>query len=71
MDHRAQLEILADALTRITDLASLSNATTRGATAPELLDRAGDIAAEALGAAATFGALPEITSDECSLHWRH
>ena len=52
----AQLAILADALTEIVDLATAN----RKAVAPpaEILARAGDIAAEALAAAATYGQLP-------------
>ena len=55
-DAAAQLAILADALTEIVDLATGDPK----AVAPpgEVLARAGDIAAEALAAAATYGRLP-------------
>ena len=55
-DTVAQLAILADALTEIVDLATADPK----ALAPpgEVLARAGDIAAEALAVAATYGRLP-------------
>jgi len=55
-DAAAQLAILADALTEIVDLATADPK----AVAPpaEILARAGDIAAEALAVAATYGRLP-------------
>jgi len=55
-DPTTQLAILADALTKIVDLASEN----RKLVAPplELLGRAGDIAVEALAVAATYGPLP-------------
>ena len=52
----AQLAILADALTEIVDLATADAKTV--APPAEILARAGDIAAEALAAAATYGRLP-------------
>jgi hypothetical protein len=52
----AQLAILADALTEIVDLASGDQMLV--APPVELLARAGDIAAEALRVAATYGPLP-------------
>ncbi len=57
MDAAAQLAILADALTEIVDLATGGE---RKVLAPpgEVLARAGDIAAEALAAATTYGRLP-------------
>jgi hypothetical protein len=56
-DAAAQLAILADALTKIVDLATGGD---RKVSAPprEVLARAGDIAAEALAVAATYGRLP-------------
>jgi hypothetical protein len=51
-----QLAILADALTEIVDLAS--GGPKLVAPSVELLARAGDLAAEALRVAATYGALP-------------
>jgi hypothetical protein len=55
-DAIAQLAILADALTEIVDLATADPK----AVAPpaQVLARAGDIAAEALAAAGTYGRLP-------------
>ena len=55
-DAAMQLAILADALTEIVDLATADPK----ALAPpgEVLARAGDIAAEALAVAATYGRLP-------------
>ena len=55
-DAAAQLAILADALTEIVDLATADPKTV--APAEQVLARAGDIAAEALAAAATYGRLP-------------
>jgi hypothetical protein len=55
-DVAAQLAILADALTEIVDLATADPKTV--APPAEILARAGDIAAEALAAAATYGRLP-------------
>ncbi len=56
IDAAARLAILADALTEIVDLATADPKTV---TPPaEILARAGDIAAEALAAAATYGRLP-------------
>ena len=52
----AQLAILADALTEIVDLAS--GGPKLVAPPVELLARAGDLAAEALRVAATYGPLP-------------
>jgi len=52
----AQLAILADALTQIVDLTAAR--ATSGASSDELLNRAVDIAAGALAAAATYGQLP-------------
>lgn len=52
----AQLAILADALTEIVDLASCGPKLV--APPVELLARAGDLAAEALRVAATYGPLP-------------
>jgi hypothetical protein len=52
----AQLAILADALAEIADLASRGQKLV--APPVELLARAGDLAAEALRVAATYGALP-------------
>ena len=56
IDATAQLAILANALTEIVDLATADPK----AFAPpaEVLPRVGDIAAEALAAAATYGRLP-------------
>ena len=56
-DAAAQLAILADALTEIVDLATGGE---KKVSAPpaQVLARAGDIAAEALAAAATYGRLP-------------
>jgi hypothetical protein len=55
-DVAAQLAILADALTEIVDLTTGGE---KKVSAPpaEVLARAGDIAAEALAAAATYGRL--------------
>jgi len=55
-DAAAQLAILADALTEIVDLATADPRTV--APPAEILARAGDVAAEALAAAATYGRLP-------------
>jgi hypothetical protein len=56
IDAAAQLAILADALTEIVDLATADPKTV--ASSAQVLARAGDIAAEALAAAATYGRLP-------------
>lgn len=56
-DKDAQLAILADALTKIIDVATIGPATTT-TPAVELLARSGDLAAQALVAAATYGSLP-------------
>jgi len=56
-DAAAQLAILADALTEIVDLATGGEKQV-SAPAREVLARAGDIAAEALAVAATYGRLP-------------
>jgi len=58
-DAAAQLAILADALTEIVDLATADPKTV--APPAEILARAGDIAAEALAAAATYGRLPPFS----------
>lgn len=61
MSHDAQLGILADALTRIIDIvAGQTNNQKLGNSSSELLERVGDVAAEALAAAATFGLLPSV-----------
>jgi len=59
-DTVAQLAILANALTEIIDLATGSE---RKVSAPpgEVLARAGDIAAEALAVASTYGRLPPFS----------
>ena len=56
-DAAAQLAILADALNEIVDLATGGE---KKVSAPpaQVLARAGDIAAEALAASATYGRLP-------------
>jgi hypothetical protein len=58
-DAAAQLAILADAPTEIVDLATGGE---RKVLAPpgEVLARAGDIAAQALAVAATYGRLPPL-----------
>jgi hypothetical protein len=57
-DAITQLAILADALTEIVDL---TTADPKALAPPgEVLARAGDIAAEALAAAATYGRLPPL-----------
>ena len=61
-DAAAQLAILADALTEIVDLATADPKTV--APPGEVLARAGDIAAEALAAAATYGRLPPFAGAE-------
>lgn len=61
-DAAAQLAILADALTEIVDLAS--GRPNSFASSSDLLTRAGDIAAEALTAAATYGQLPPFAIAE-------
>lgn len=55
-DRDAQITILADALTRIIETASLSSTTAPAAS--EFLEHNSEIAAQALVAAATFGPLP-------------
>jgi hypothetical protein len=58
-DTTTQLAILSDALVKIIDLGPLA---AEGKAAPaDLLIRAGDIAAQALNAAATYGQLPPFT----------
>lgn len=56
IDKDTQLAILADALMNIVDVATIG----ANATSPvvELLARTGDLAAQALAAAATYGPLP-------------
>ena len=55
-DTTIQLAILSDALVKIIELGPLADS---GKVAPaDLLSRAGDIAAQALMAAATYGPLP-------------
>ncbi|KAF0132732.1 MAG: Uncharacterized protein FD139_3624 [Methylocystaceae bacterium] len=56
IDTTTQLAILSDALVKIIDLCPL--ATTGKAESADLLTQAGDIAAQALTAAATYGPLP-------------
>ena len=58
-DTAAQLAILADALTEIVDFATGGE---KQVSAPpgEVLARAGDIAAQALAVAATYGRLPPL-----------
>ena len=58
-DAAVQLAILADALTEIVDLAT-ADPKAVGA-AGKVLARAGDIAAEALAVAATYGRLPPFS----------
>jgi hypothetical protein len=60
-DAATQLAILADALTQIVDLATGGE---KQVSAPpgEALARAGDIAAQALAVAATYGRLPPFAS---------
>jgi len=59
-DTASQLAILADALTEIVDLTAFQAS---GAISPnDILNRLGDIAAEALIAAATFGRLPPFAN---------
>ncbi len=55
-DAAVQLAILTNALTEIVDLTAAR--ATSGASSDELLNRAVDIAAGALAAAATYGHLP-------------
>ncbi|MGD9540290.1 hypothetical protein [Methylocystis sp.] len=55
-DAAIQLSILAEAWTEIVDLTAARS--TSGASSDELLNRAVDIAAGALAAAATYGQLP-------------
>ena len=61
-DAATQLAILADALTEIVDLATGGE---KNVSAPpgEVLARAGDIAAEALAVASTYGRLPPFARD--------
>ena len=59
-DTVAQLAILADALTEIIDLAT-GGEKKMSAAPGEVLARAGDIAAEALAVAATYGRLPPFS----------
>ena len=55
-DTTTQLAILSDALVKIIELGPLA---TEGKASPvDLLTRSGDIAAQALTAAATYGQLP-------------
>jgi hypothetical protein len=63
-DTAAQLAILADALTKIVDLAT---ADPKDFAPPaQVLARAGDIAAQALAVAATHGRLPPLAeAGEC------
>ncbi|MGD9656310.1 MAG: hypothetical protein ACR65U_04845 [Methylocystis sp.] len=59
-DTMIQLAILSDALVKIIELGPLADS---GKAAPtDLLSRAGDIAAQALTAAATYGALPPFAN---------
>jgi hypothetical protein len=58
-DTAAQLAILANALTEIVDLATADPKTVAPST--QVLARAGDIAAEALAVAATYGRLPPFS----------
>jgi len=61
-DTTTQLAILSDALVKIIDLVPLADS---GNAAPaDLLSRAGDIAAQALMAAATYGALPPFADSQ-------
>ena len=62
IDAAAQLAILADALTEIVDLATADPKTV--APPEQVLARAGEIAAEALAAAATYGRLPPFAGAE-------
>jgi hypothetical protein len=61
-DTTTQLAILSDALVKIIDLGPL--AAEGQAAAADLLIRAGDIAAQALTAAATYGQLPPFSESE-------
>jgi hypothetical protein len=54
----AQVQLLADALTRIVDVADAARVPGEFVPARQAIERAGDIAAEAHAAAATYGALP-------------
>ncbi len=56
IDKDAQLAILADALTKIVEVATIGTATTTPIV--ELLARTGDLATEALVVAASYGPLP-------------
>jgi hypothetical protein len=61
-DTTTQLAILSDALVKIIDLGPLADS---GKAAPaDLLSRAGDIAAQALTAAATYGPLPPFADSQ-------
>lgn len=61
IDTASQLAILADALTEIVDL---TTAQRKPAVSPDdLLNRMGDIAVEALTAAASYGRLPPFVID--------
>lgn len=53
------MAILADALTKIVEVATIGPATTTPMA--ELLARSGDLAAQALVAAATYGPLPSLS----------
>ena len=59
-DAATQLAILADALTEIVDLAT-GDPKTMWRRRAQVLARAGDIAAEALAVAATYGRLPPFS----------
>lgn len=61
IDTASQLAILADTLTEIVYLTTAQK--TPAVSPDDLLDRIGDIAAEALVAAATYGRLPPFASD--------
>ena len=67
-DAAAQLAILADALTEIVDLATADPK----ALAPpaQVLARAGDIAAEALAVAATYGRLKSMSDNSGYRAWK-
>ena len=69
IDKDAQLAILADALTKIVDVAAMDQ---NGAPATaELLIRAGDLAAQALSVAATYGPLPPALITSASMAQDH
>ncbi len=61
-DTAAQLAILASALTEIVDLPA--DRASSGASSDELLNRAVDIAARGLVAAATYGQLPPFKATD-------